>query len=142
VAGLDQIYDFIEYRDGPLPIGPFTITVGRVVHPVPAFAIRVEAGGRTLVYSGDTGPTDALVDLARDCDLALFEASFLAGVDTTKDLHMTGVEAGAAAAAAGARRLLLTHLVAWNDPRVTLAEGRSAFDGQVALATPGMVVDL
>ena len=46
------------------------------------------------------------------------------------------------AAAAGAGRLVLTHLVSWNDPVATLAEGRSAFDGEVALATPGMVVEL
>ena len=43
-----------------------------------AFAIRVEAGGASLVYSGDTGPTPALVELTRGADLALFEASCLA----------------------------------------------------------------
>lgn len=143
VEGLDQIYRFLDLgTDAPVQIGPFTISVARVAHPVPAYAIRVTAGGRSLVYSGDTGPTDALVDLARGCDLALFEASFLSGESNAKDLHMTGVEAGAAAAAAGAGRLVLTHLVAWNDQELTLAEGRSAFKGDVALATPGMVVDL
>lgn len=142
VAGLEQIYDFREFPDGQFGVGPFRVTVARMAHPVPAFAIRLEAGGRSLVYSGDTGPTEALVDLARDCDVALFEASFRAGLDHTRDLHMTGVEAGAAASAAGARRLILTHLVSWNDPGVTLTEGRGAFDGDVALAAPGMVVDL
>jgi ribonuclease BN (tRNA processing enzyme) len=142
VAGLDQIFRFAEYGQQPLRIGPFTITVARVAHPVPAFAIRVQAGDRSLVYSGDTGPSDALVRLARGTDLALFEASFVTGEAHTTDLHMTGVDAGAAASAAGAGQLIMTHLVAWNDPVVTLAEGRGAFDGQVALATPGMVVDL
>ena len=52
------------------------------------------------------------------------------------------VEAAEHATAAGAGRLVLTHLVAWNDPGATLAEGRSAFDGEVALAAPGMVVEL
>jgi len=32
--------------------------------------------------------------------------------------------------------------VAWNDPQVTLAEARDVFDGELALAAPGMVVDL
>jgi ribonuclease BN (tRNA processing enzyme) len=132
----------VDHSPDPVRIGPFTITVARVAHPVIAFAIRVEAGGASLVYSGDTGPTPALVELTRGADLALFEASCLSDVANPKDLHMTGVQAAQHAAAAGAGRLLLTHLVSWNDPRATLAEGRSAFDGEVALAAPGMVVEL
>jgi ribonuclease BN (tRNA processing enzyme) len=142
VEGLDRIFGFVDHSPQPISLGPFTVTVARVAHPVEAYAIRVEAGGRSVVYSGDTGPTPALVELARDCDLALFEASFLTGKDHARDLHMTGAQAGAHATAAGAGRLLLTHLVSWNDPMATLAEGRSAYDGEVALAAPGMVVDL
>ena len=142
VEGLERIYRFVDLAPDPITIGPFTITVARVAHPVPAYAIRVEAGGASLVYSGDTGPTPALVELTRGADLALFEASCLSDVENPKDLHMTGVQAGEHATAAGAGRLVLTHLVSWNDPRATLAEGRSAFDGEVALAAPGMVVEL
>ena len=47
---------------------------------------RVAVGGR-LAYTGDTGPTDALDDLARDADLLLAEASFRS--TTTPDLHLT-----------------------------------------------------
>lgn len=142
VDGLGRIYRFVDHSPDPVRIGPFTITVTRVAHPVQAYAIRVDAGGTSLVYSGDTGPTRALVELARGADLALFEASFLSAADNPRDLHMTGVQAGEHAAAAGVHRLVLTHLVAWNDSMATLAEGRSAFDGEVALAAPGMVVEL
>ena len=142
VEGLERIYRFVDLSPDPVQIGPFTITVARVAHPVPAYAIRVQAAGASLVYSGDTGPTPALVELTRGADLALFEASCLSDVDNPKDLHMTGVQAAEHAAAAGAGRLVLTHLVAWNDPGATLAEGRSAFEGDVVLATPGMVVEL
>ena len=34
-------------------VGPLTVTVTRMAHPVPAFAMRLEHGGRSLVYSGD-----------------------------------------------------------------------------------------
>jgi len=142
VEGLDGIYRFVDHTPDPVRIGPFTITVARVAHPVPAYAIRVEAAGTSLVYSGDTGPTPALVELARRADVALFEASFAVGERDTPDLHMTGVQAGEHAQAAGVGLLVLTHLVSWNDPMATLADGRSAFDGEVALATPGMVVEL
>ncbi len=142
VEGLERVYRFVDHSPDPLRIGPFTITLARVEHPVPAFAIRVEAAGAALVYSGDTGPTPALVELARGADLALFEASFLSDGDNPRDLHLTAAQAAEHAAEAGVGRLVLTHLVAWNDPMATLAEGRSAFDGEVALAAPGMVVEL
>lgn len=139
---LTSIYRFVDHVPDPVRIGPFTITVAPVAHPVPAYAIRVQAGGSVLVYSGDTGPTPALVELARGADLAVFEASFLAGENNPAHLHLTAAEAGQHAIAAGVGRLLLTHLVAWNDAQATLAQGRSAFDGELALAAPGMVVEL
>ena len=51
----------------------------RVDHPVPAYAIRVTHGGRSLVYSGDTGPCTALDEMAKGCDVFLCEASFVEG---------------------------------------------------------------
>ena len=47
-----------------------------VDHPVEAYAVRVEHGGRSLVYSGDTGPCAALVELARGADVLLCEATW------------------------------------------------------------------
>jgi ribonuclease BN (tRNA processing enzyme) len=140
-TALDQVFRFVDHTPVPIRIGPFTVTVARVAHPVEAYAIRVEADGASLVFSGDTGPCDALVDLARGADLALFEASFLDGVHP-RDLHMTASEAGAQATMAGVPRLVLTHLVAWNDPQVSLAQARATYDGELALAAPGMVVQL
>lgn len=139
---LETVYEFHDLAEGTVQIGPFTVTAAAMAHPVPAFAFRVAAGGRTLVYSGDTGPTQALVDLARGADLALFEASFLTDPDNPVDLHLTAAQAGAHATEAGVARLLLTHLVAWNDPGQTLAQCRATFDGELALAAPGMVVEL
>ena len=48
-------------------------------------------------------------------------------------LHLSGREAGEHAAQAGARRLLLTHLVPWADPEAMLAEAREAYDGPLEL---------
>ena len=111
-----------------------------MAHPVETFAIRLDAGGRSLTYSGDTGPTPLLEGLARGTDLALFEASVV-GPNTIPDLHLSGAEAAQAATAAGAERLLLTHLVGWNDDADVLAEGREHFAGHVDLAFSGMIVD-
>ena len=142
VDGLGRVYAFHDHAVEPVRIGPFEITVAPVVHPVPAFAIRVRAGGRSLAYSGDTGPCESLVELSRGADLALFEASFLTGPDNPPDLHLTAAQAGEHAARAGVPRLMLTHLVSWNDPRASMAQARDAFDGEVVMAVPGMEVEL
>lgn len=145
--GMTDRFTFLDHVDGGSHrLGPFTITSARMAHPVEAYAVRVEAGGSSITYSGDTGATDALVRLARDTDLAIFESSWTEPRAGEKprptDLHMSGREAGQHARRAGARRLLLTHVVPWADPDLVLAEARSAFDGPLELARPGSVVDV
>lgn len=139
---LDLVYRFVDHVAEPVRIGSVSLTTARVAHPVEAYALRVEAGGRALVFSGDTGPTPALVELSRGADLALFEASFLGGPGNPANLHMTAAEAGAHAAAAGVPRLVLTHLVDWYAPEASFAEARTTYDGELYLAAPGMAVDL
>jgi ribonuclease BN (tRNA processing enzyme) len=140
--GLDGAFDFREWAAGPVEVGPLTVTVARTAHPVVTWAMRVEHGGRTLVYSGDTGPCADLVELARDADLFLCEASYQEGPDNPPDLHLTGREAGEHAAAAQVGRLVVTHVPAWYDPAVTLAEARCAFAGPAELARPGATYEV
>jgi len=136
-AGIDAVFDFVEWSaTQPLILGPFTVRVCRVMHPVESYAVRVEAGTRSLVYSGDTGPCAALVDLARAADVLLCEASFVEGADNPPDLHLTGRQAAEHAAAAGVGRLLLTHVPPWHDPQQVLAEARPAFERSLDLAAP------
>ena len=124
-------------------IGPFRITTAPAAHPVEAYSIRVEAGGRSLVFSGDTGPTDTLVDLARGADLALFEASFLSRYeDLPPDLHLTAAQSAEHATRAGVQRLVLTHLVPWTPRDETQEEAAAAYDGELMLATSGLALDI
>ena len=121
-------------------IGPFLVATTLVAHSVPAYAIRVTEdapGGRSLVYSGDTGPCPELVDLARGAELLLAEAAFLDRPDNPPNLHLTGRDAAAAATSAGVQRLVLTHIPPWHDPSQVLAEARPHFDGPLELATSG-----
>ena len=74
--GMTEAFDFGTLEPGTREIGPFRVTLAHVNHPVETFGFRIEAGGRTLAYSADTGESAALVDLARGADLLLCEASF------------------------------------------------------------------
>lgn len=143
-GALRRVFDFREFGLGPgapaVRIGPFEVVTTLTRHPVQCHAMRVTAGGRTLTYSADTGPSPELVELARDSHLALFEASCLDGETVPPDLHLTARQAGEHAAAAGAQRLLLTHLVPWNDPEKSLEQGSAAFPGPTQLAHPGLSV--
>ena len=141
--GLGDTYTLQEWEDGrSVTIGPLTVTPRRVVHPVEAYGLRVEHRGRVLAYSGDTDACPALDELAKDADLLLAEASFQEDRDDIRGIHLTGRRAGEAAAAAAARRLVLTHVPVWTDGDVVLAEARDAYDGPVELARPLAAYDV
>jgi ribonuclease BN (tRNA processing enzyme) len=145
--GLSRQFDFLPHRPGSsVRIGPFTIDSARMVHPVEAYAIKVTAGSKSIVYSGDTGATDALVDLARSCDVALFEASWTEPrtheAARPQGLHLSGREAGQHARRAGVGRLILTHVVPWSDAAAIESEARTVFDGEILMAAPGMTVTI
>lgn len=145
-TGMSAEFEFHEYdelgADRPIEIGPFTVRPTRVVHPVAAYGLRIEADGHAVAYSGDTGPCPQLADLAKGADLLLAEAAFQEGDLNPVDLHLTGTDAAHAAVEAGVGRLVLTHIPPWHDPQVALAEARAVFDGPVDLAATGAVYDL
>ena len=135
---LDDVYTFHTLEPGPLEIGPFKVTVDRVDHPVETYGVRIEHDGRVLAYSADTAPCEAVNRLATGADVFLCEASYLDSEDNPPGLHMTGGDAGAAATKAGARRLLLTHLVpAWGSESDTYDAACTAFAGPIEVVRPG-----
>ena len=128
-------------------VGPFRVATAAVDHPVDAYAVRVtedvERGG-SLVFSGDTGPCEALVDLARGEDgsgvaLLLVEAAFLDGPDLPAGVHLTGSQAATVGERAGVGQVLLTHVPPWHDPERVLTEATPHFSGPTSLAVTGGV---
>jgi len=133
-----EAFEFATLTPGTIEIGPLRITTALMRHSVETFAFRIEHAGRVVAYSADTGPCDDLVTLARDADLLLAEASFVDGPGLPADLHLTARQAAEHAAGAGAAELVLTHLVAWNDPAVSQAQAAAAYDGPLRLASTGL----
>ncbi|TDD43871.1 MBL fold metallo-hydrolase [Nonomuraea terrae] len=140
---MECAFDFVSLSPGSFEVGPFTVTAGLVNHPVEAYGFRVSHGGRSVAYSGDTGESAELVKLAAGVDLLLCEASFVERPGLPADLHLTGRQAAQHAAKAGVGRLVLTHLVPWNDQKTVLEEASGGgYSGPLELARSGAVYEL
>ncbi len=139
-APLTDVFDFAVTPVSAV-LGPFRVQTARTVHPVECHAVRLTAHGSSLVYTGDTGPSRAVVDLAYGADVLLAEAAHPERDDLPPDLHLTGRQAGQAAAAARVGRLLVTHVPAWVDPAAQLAAARSVFPA-AELVRPGATYDV
>lgn len=124
-------------------IGPFDVDTRMLPHFVPNVGVRLTAGGTVLTYTGDTGPSSDVVDLARGADLLLAEASYVTRVPEDSAKYLTSaLQAGQYAAEAGAARLVLTHLFPGTDPSAAARTAGEWFEGQIAIARGGLVLNL
>ena len=121
--------------------GDVTASAVRVVHGVfPSLAWRVEIGGKSIVFSGDTnGNGEGLVRLAKDADIFVAHNAVPEGVTgVERNLHMPPSVIGQIAAEAKVKQLVLSHrmLRTLGDAKAeqTLAEIRKKYSGPVAFA--------
>jgi ribonuclease BN (tRNA processing enzyme) len=141
---LESAYAVSEFTAGEsFEVGPFRVDTWPLPHYVPNAGMRLAAGGQVLAYTGDTGPSRAIVELARDADLFLAEASFPERVPAAAARYLSSArQAGEAATVAGAGRLLLTHLLPGTVPDLAENAARGAYGGDITVARGGVVVDL
>jgi ribonuclease BN (tRNA processing enzyme) len=156
IAGLedtDRRTSELVFTWRPLPagtyeLGPFLLESWALPHYVPNAGVRLSTPDLTVAYTGDTGPDPALAEVGHDADLYIVDAtdrwqqaSFPQGAPGPP-MNLTSREAGEAAAAAGAERLMLTHFWPGNDRNRSRSSAASVFPGDVLLADEGAVVDL
>jgi ribonuclease BN (tRNA processing enzyme) len=141
---LGGAYVLREFAAGDgFEIGPFRAETRLLPHWVPNAGVRLAAGGRVLAYTGDTGPSPDVTELARGADLLLAEATYVDQVPKDSRLYLTSAHhAGRQAADAGARHLLLTHLWPGTDPAAARAAAGDEYDGRIGIATADLVLDL
>jgi ribonuclease BN (tRNA processing enzyme) len=97
----DQEFEAAGLRVLPVRLPHYTLRT---------FGFRVSNENTTLAYSGDSGPSERLAELARDVDLFLCEATLEHGdLDGQPRGHLSLEEACEAYEASGAKRLLITH---------------------------------
>lgn len=143
-------FELSEIKDGSeVVVGPLRIRCSRTDHPPETLAFCVDDGERRLAYSADTGAGWSFSEFGTSVDLGICEATFRDGTPTAAEaalsrvgIHMTALEAGAMGRASGARSLVLTHLLPGADRYGASAEAASAYGGEVAVASSGLVIDL
>ena len=108
----DQVFTVLEYEpEREFTAAGIDVTPVRLPHyTLETYGFRLAADGTTIAYSGDSGPSERLVELARGSDLFVCEATLDRGIDDGQPRgHLSADEALAAAAEAGTQRVLLTH---------------------------------
>lgn len=128
---------------GRFEIGPFTVDTWPLPHFVANAGLRLTSDGQVLAYTGDTGPCRELVELARNADLFLAEATYPDQVPSEEARFLSSAkQAGEFASRAGAGGLMLTHL--WPDtlPAQALKAARETYDGPVDVAREDETVNL
>lgn len=147
-GALAQVFDWHPLPAEAYDVGPFRLHSVALPHFVPNAGVRLSAPGLVVAYTGDTGPDPALADLGKDADLYIIEATSRSQQANTPQapmgpqMHLRAQDAGQAAQAAGARRVLLTHFWPGNDRARSAAEAREVFSGEVLIAEEGQVIDL
>jgi ribonuclease BN (tRNA processing enzyme) len=129
----------LVYRDSNVTVRAFRVPHGSWRS---ALGYRVDAGGRSIVISGDTGPSDAIVDACHGCDVLVHEVYSKKGFDRLDSasrryhstFHTSALELGDLATRAKPKLLLLTHVLFFGESAdEILGEARSRFAGQVVM---------
>jgi len=123
-------------------VGPFDLRTALLPHFMPNAAVRVEAGGHSVVYTGDGGPDPALVELARGTDTLIAEATHPEVMEAADARYLsTARQAARQAAEAGVGRLVLTHLWPGVESEEYLDAAAKEYDGRTCLALGGLSFD-
>jgi ribonuclease BN (tRNA processing enzyme) len=143
---VENAFAITEYRpDDVVEVGTMRIRFHAVPHYLPTHAIEVTSsvnGTGRLTYGADCSPNEALVEFARGTDLLIIEATLPRPERSGVRGHLTPGEAGEHGRAAGARRLVVTHVSDELGERWAREEAEKTFGGPVEVAREGAVYEL
>jgi ribonuclease Z len=131
------VHEGIVYEDSGVRVTAFAVD-HRPVEP--AFGYRFDSGGRAIVISGDTRPSDNLIHFAKGADVLVHEAyleEYFSHSDSPevaarlRAYHTTAEQAGQVATAAGVKLLVLTHLIPGDNDAEFLRRASQTFKGRI-----------
>lgn len=129
----------VVYEDADVRITAFAVEHQPVEH---AFGYRFDSGGKSVVLSGDTRPSDNLIKHAKGVDILIHEVYLPEHFDRhdspevgarLKAYHTSAEEVGQVAARAGAKLLVLTHVIPADGEARILEHVRKHFTGPVVV---------
>jgi ribonuclease BN (tRNA processing enzyme) len=129
------------YQDLNYQNNSVRITSLKVPHPISSYAFKMETPLGSIVYSGDTGYTDDLIEFASGVDLFICESTFIRGNSRSDNGHLFAHEAGIIASKAQVGKLLLTHFFPEVDKELYLNEAKEYFSN-VEVAQEGKILKL
>jgi len=137
-------YNVHEFDAGDhFTVGPFQVATQSLQHFVPNVGARLSSDGVALAYTGDGGADPDVVAVAAGADLLLAEATYPERVPKDSvGLLSSARRAGEHASAAEVTQLVLTHLWPGTDSDTAERAARQAFAGPIAVARPGLQIDL
>ncbi|NEW08948.1 MBL fold metallo-hydrolase [Paenibacillus sp. SYP-B3998] len=105
-----------------------------VQHTISCYAVKITYKDKVLVYSGDTSYCDSLIEIAKDADIFLCEATICEGSHhTTGDGHMDASQAATIAEKANVKKLILVHLPGDGNLELMKQTASEVFGGPVFL---------
>ncbi|AKP68172.1 MBL fold metallo-hydrolase [Companilactobacillus ginsenosidimutans] len=121
---MDGVSQGIAYSDyEPISIESLQFEFLRTIHPVPAYAMKITKGSKSIVYTSDTAYFDGLVDFAKDSDLLITDTNFPED-KAGRIWHMTTKQSGELAKSADVKRLMISHLPQKIDAQTMLKESQ------------------
>lgn len=118
----------LEPLSGTHEIGGLRLAAQRVLHSVPAYAIKLtNAQGKVLVYTGDAVGGEGMADFCRGADLLICDATFTRAQWHEGLPHFSAAQAGELARDAEVKRLMLTHFEPGADVKTLVSEAREAY---------------
>lgn len=120
----------------PLDLPDIRLSWAPAKHRPESISYRLEAGGKTFVYTGDTEYSESVVDLARSANTLLIECSF--PDESPIPGHLTPDSVARIASEAGVERVILTHIYPAADKLDLVSEVKQAYGGEVVVAEDGL----
>jgi ribonuclease BN (tRNA processing enzyme) len=127
----------VVFKNAGVTVEAFAVPHGSWTH---AYGYKFTTPGGVIVMSGDTGPFDGLVDIARGADVLIHEAYATEGWKKREPewqryhaaFHTSGRKVGEIATKAGVATVILTHQLTWSATAEQLVdEVKSTFAGRV-----------
>ena len=118
-----------------LNIGNLKIDFMPVIHPMETYAVRINDGKSTFVYTSDTSyaAKDTIVEFAKNADILLSESSLLISDGFPEvNSHLTAKQAATIAREAGVKKLIITHFWPEKSPQQFVDEAKEVFENTFA----------